>query len=198
MLTCIEIEKKIKFTSIDAFFDVSIEFDLKTQTKFTDGQTVISTIECTSGQVKHYTFKTLMQRVKLIYNYGTKEVSNRDRKKRPCLLMEGGCETTTLDSFAYTWDAPDNCVMTKFLTQVGKVLHYPLTTDQKENQFFFLSEVNDTGKGSNIKLKVFPENYELWEKAEWLCKTKFRKSVPELPRWFRNARWRIANKGFFI
>ena len=37
----------------------------------------------------------------------------------------------------------------------GKMLHYPLTTDQKENQFFFLSEFNDTGKGMNIKLEVF-------------------------------------------
>ena len=102
-----------------------------------------------------------MQRVNLTYNYGTKEVSNRDKKKLPCLLMEGGCETTTLDSFAYTWDTPENCVMTKILTQDAKMLHYPLTTDQKENQFFFLSEFNDTGKGMNIKLKVFPESYEL-------------------------------------
>ena len=103
-----------------------------------------------------------MQLVNLTYNYGTKEVSNRDRKKLPCLLMEGGCETTTLDSFAYTWDTPENCVMTKILTQDAKMLHYPLTTDQKENQFFFLSEFNDTGKRMNIKLKVFPESFELW------------------------------------
>ena len=99
-----------------------------------------------------------MQRVNLTYNYETKEVSNRYRKKLPCLSMEGGSETTTLDSFAYTWDIPENCVMTKILTQDAKMLHYPLTTDQKENQFFFLSEFNDTGKGMNIKLKVFPES----------------------------------------
>ena len=63
--------------------------------------------------------------------------------------MENGCETTTLDSFAYTWDASENCVMTKVLTQEAK----------KENQFLFLSEVNDTGKGTNKKLKVLPESY---------------------------------------
>ena len=45
------------------------------------------------------------------------------------------------------------------LTQDAKMLHYPLTTDQKENQLFFLSEFNDTGKGMNKKLKVFPESY---------------------------------------
>ena len=87
--------------------------------------------------------------------------------------MEGGCESITLDSFAYTWDTPGNCVMTKILTQDAKMLHYPLTTDQKENQFFFLSEFNYTGKGLNIKLKVFPESYELCGKPQRLYKTSF-------------------------
>ena len=114
-----------------------------------------------------------MHCVNLTYNYGTKEVSNRDRKKLPCLLMEGGCETTTLHSFAYTWDTPENCVMTEILTQDAKMLHYLLTTDQKESQFFVLSEFNDTGKGMKIKLKVFPESYELCGKPERLYKTNF-------------------------
>ena len=114
-----------------------------------------------------------MQRVKLTYNYRTKEVSNRDRKKLPCLLMEGGCEILTIGSFANTWDTSENCVMTKILISDAKMLHYPLTTNQKENQFFFRSELNDTGKGMNIKLKVFPENYELFGKPESLYKTNF-------------------------
>ena len=123
--------KKLKIAAFDENFDVPIEFDVKTQSNFNDGQAVSSTIECTSGQIKHCTFETLMQRVNLTYNCGTKQVSNRDRKKLPCLLMEGGCETTTLDLFAYTWDIPEKCVMTKTLTQDAKMLHYPLTTDQK-------------------------------------------------------------------
>ena len=113
-----------------------------------------------------------MQRVNLTYNYGNKEVSNRDRKKLPCHLMEGGCETTTLNSFACTCNNPEKCATTKIL-QDAKMLHYLLTSDQKENQFFFLSEFNDTGKGMKIKLKVFPENYELRGKPERLQKTKF-------------------------
>ena len=114
-----------------------------------------------------------MERVKLTYNYGTQEVSNRDRKKLPCLLMEGGCETTTLGSFAKTWATTENCVITKILTQLAKMLHYPLTTDQKENQFSFLSEFNDTDKGINVRLEVFPESYELRGKPEKLYRTKF-------------------------
>ena len=64
-------------------------------------------------------------------------------------------------------------MITKILTQDAKMLHYPLTTDQKENQFFFLSEINDTGKGMNKKLKVFPESYELRGKPEKMYKTNF-------------------------
>ena len=114
-----------------------------------------------------------MQLVNMTCNYGTKKVPNKDRKKLPCLLMEYGCRTINFDSFAYTWDTPENCVLTKILTQDAKMLHYPSTTDQKENQFFFLSDFNDTGKGMNIKHKVFPESYELCGKAEKMYKTNF-------------------------
>ena len=163
--------RKIKITAFDENFDVPIEFDGKSQSNFNDGQTVSSTIECSSGPIKHYTFETLMQRINLTYKYGLKDVSNSDRKKLPCLLMEGGCETITLDSSGYTWDTPENCVITEILTQDAKMLHYPLTTDQKENQFFFLNEFNDTGEVMNMKLKVFPESYELCGKPERLYKT---------------------------
>ena len=46
-------------------------------------------------------------------------------QKRPCSLMEGGCDTIILDSVAFTWDIPENCVMTKTRTQDTKLLHYP-------------------------------------------------------------------------
>ena len=44
--------------------------------------------------------------------------------------------------------------MTKILTEDSKMFHYPLATDHKENHFFFLSELNDTGEGMNIKFRI--------------------------------------------
>ena len=82
--------------------------------------------------------------------------------------MESGCEATTVDSVAYTYDTPENCAMKKILTHDAKILHYPLTTNQKENHFLFPLEFNDTGKGMNMKLKVFIENYDLCGKPEIL------------------------------
>ena len=72
--------------------------------------------------------------------------------------MEGSCENTTLDSFTYTLDTPENCVIKKVLKQDAKTLHCHLTTDHKKNQFFFLGVFNDTGKGMNVKFKVSPES----------------------------------------
>ena len=57
-----------------------------------------------------------MQRVNLTYNYGTKEVSNRDRKKLPCLSMEVGCDTNTLELFEYTWETPEKTLMREIFT----------------------------------------------------------------------------------
>ena len=91
--------------------------------------------------------------------------------------MEGGCETPTPDSSAYAWyawDTLEKYVTTKVLTQDAKMFQYPFTTDQMGNQFFFLSEFNNTGKGMKIKLKVFPESYELCAKPERLNKTNFK------------------------
>ena len=103
-------------------------------------------------QIKNYTFEMLLELVNLTYNYATKEVSIRNRMKLPCLWVEGGCETTNLDSLAYAWDTLKSFAMTEILTKDAKTWDYLLTTGQKENQFFFLSEVNDTAKGKNIKL----------------------------------------------
>ena len=87
--------------------------------------------------------------------------------------MAGGCETTTLDPFAYTSDTPGNFVMTKILTQEAKLHKYSLSTDRNENKFFFISEYNGTSKGMNLKIKVFPESYELSGKPERLFRTNF-------------------------
>ena len=109
--------KKIKIISLDEIFDVPIDFDVTTQSKLDAVRTVNSTIECASGQIKHYTFETLKQRINVGYKYEAKEVPIRERKKLPCFSIDGRCKTTTFNSFAYTWDTLENCTMTKILTE---------------------------------------------------------------------------------
>ena len=52
------------------------------------------------------------------------------------------------------------------------MVHYPLKTDKK-NHFFLLNKFTEFGKGIIMKLKVFPENYELCGKFERLYRTIF-------------------------
>ena len=77
--------------SFDEKFHVPIEFDVKTQSHFNDDQAVSSTIECTGGEIKHYTFETLMQRVNLTYIYGTRGFQMR-QEENSMLFLERGCE----------------------------------------------------------------------------------------------------------
>ena len=86
--------------------------------------------------------------------------------------------------------------MTKTLTQNAKMLHYPLTTDQKENHFFFPSEFNDTGKAMNILFEVFPEGYELCGKPERLYKTKFESLVVNYQGGFPISGGELRTKDF--
>ena len=75
--------------------------------------------------------------------------------------MDGDSQNTALASFAYTRDTPENCVLPKNLIQNATMIHDILTTDQKENQFVFLYELNGTGKRLNIKFRVFLESIEV-------------------------------------
>ena len=34
----------------------------------------------------------------------------------PCPLSAGGCDSTSTDRFAYTWDEPNNCLFTTIRT----------------------------------------------------------------------------------
>ena len=36
---------------------------------------------------------------------------SNDGLQLPCPLEELRCDTTSFDPYAYTWDAPDNCVL---------------------------------------------------------------------------------------
>ena len=166
--------RKVKITAFDENFDVPIEFDVKTQSNFNDGQGVSSTIECTSGQIKHYTFETLMQRVNLTYNYGTKEVSNRDRKKLSISIINGGWLRNHYSGFKciYLGHSRNLCDDKNSHTKCKNVA-LSFDNGSKGKSIFFLSKFKDTGKRMNLKVRVFPESYELCGKPERLCKTIF-------------------------
>ena len=70
--------------------------------------------ECDSfGWINRKTFEGHIQDVviKVRTKDGKVMVMSKDGLQLPCPLEELGCDTTSFDSYAYTWDAPDNCVL---------------------------------------------------------------------------------------
>ena len=68
--------------------------------------------ECNSyGFVNRKTFEGHVQDVVLKVRTEDGKVTSKDGLQLPCPLEELGCDTTSFDPYAYTWDAPDNCVL---------------------------------------------------------------------------------------
>ena len=47
----------------------------------------------------------------------TGKILSDSAQLQPCALEELGCETTSLDPYAYNWDYPDNCVLSVLRTE---------------------------------------------------------------------------------
>ena len=68
--------------------------------------------ECDShGWIKRKTFEGHVQDVVLKVRTKDGKVMSKDGLQLPCPLEELGCDTTSFDPYAYTWDASDNCVL---------------------------------------------------------------------------------------
>ena len=89
-----------------------------------------------------------MQRVELEVDQKTKSAFTPLGLKLPCEHKEGGWETTSLDPFAYSWDVPQNCIVTKLFTQNAKMIkftnephppqYYIISTHDMKNDVYFL------------------------------------------------------------
>ena len=65
-----------------------------------------------------------MQTVELEVDQEKKSLFTPLGLKLPCEFKEGGCETTSLDPFAYSWVVPQNCIVTKLFTQNAKMIKF--------------------------------------------------------------------------
>ena len=63
------------------------------------------------GCVNRKTFEGHVQDVVLKVRTKYGKVMSKDGLQLPCPLEEHGCDTTSFGPYAYTWDAPDNCIL---------------------------------------------------------------------------------------
>ena len=92
-----------------------------------------------------------MQKIQLKVNLETKQVQNPYGIPLPCTVLEGGCKSTSLDHYAYTWDMPENCVVSKLFSQKAKMVKYANKLDHP--QYHILSE-GSAPNGLDLKIRI--------------------------------------------
>ena len=68
------------------------------------------------------------------------KVMSKDGLQIPCPLEDLGCDTTSFDPYAYTWDAPDYCVLAIFRKEDVNMI------EQRKNTYNFVSGRNNTSQ----------------------------------------------------
>ena len=77
---------------------------------------------------------------------------SKDGVQLPCPLEELGCDTTSFDSYAYTWEAPDICVLAIHRKEDYNMIR------QRINNYYLVSGRNNTSQylfEVELKPKVF-------------------------------------------
>ena len=82
----------------------------------------------------------------------------------PCALEELGCETTSLDPYAYIWDYPDNCVLSVFRTEeinmVKQDTKYYVISGKDSTSKFVFEVKNNPKKHCGKPTFIYPTNYD--------------------------------------
>ena len=81
----------------------------------------------------------------------------------PCALEELGCETTSLDPYAYIWDYPDNCVLsilrTEDVNMVKQDKKYYVISGKDSTSKFVFEVKNNPQKHCGKPTPIYPTNY---------------------------------------
>ena len=122
--------------------------------------------ECDSyGWGDRKTFECHVQDVVLKVLTKEGKVMSKDGLQSPCPLEELGCDFTSIDTYAYTWDAPDNCLLAIHRKEEVNMIK------QVKNNYYIVSGRNNTSQYlfevktkpevcCNQPIQVYPTNYD--------------------------------------
>ena len=105
-----------------------------------------------------------MQRTILKVRMSTGKVLSDSAQVLPCALEELGCETTSLDPYAYIWDYPDNCVLSVIRTEdvnmVKQGKKYYIISGPDSTTKFVFEVKNNPQKHCGKPTDIYPTNYD--------------------------------------
>ena len=140
------------------------EYDTKNPFVKTDASTSDNNRNhCKSrGFITRDTFLPHMQRTTLKVRMSTGKVLSDSAQVLPCALEELGSETTSLDPYAYSWDYPDNCVLSVLRTEdvnmVKQGTKYYIFIGPNSTFKFVFEVKNQPRKHCGKPTDIFPTN----------------------------------------
>ena len=142
------------------------EYDTKDPIVNTDGSTSDSNRNHCNvrGWITRDTFLPHMQQLTLKVRMSTGKVLSDSAQVLPCALEKLGCETTSLDPYAYIWDCPDNCVLSVLPTEdVNMVkqgaMYYIIRGPDSTTKFVFEVK-NSPQKHCGKPTDIYATNYD--------------------------------------
>ena len=112
------------------------------------------------GWITHYTYETYMQNVSLNVNLRDGTVNNWQNIPLPWPLSAGGCNPTSTDPFAYTWDQPNNFLFTMIRTFDAEII-------KANDKYYIVKDPKLTSAQSDFDLQSFM--FQVYNKPQSLC-----------------------------
>ena len=145
---------------------IGAEWDTKTPVvKVSGDPTGSNRNHCkTRGWISRDTFIIHMQKTTLKVTIENGKVLSDMGLLLPCALGELGCETTSLDPYGYTWDYPDNCVLSVLRTEDVNMVkqhnkYYVISGSDSTSKFVFEVK-NNPQKHCGKPTPIYPTNYD--------------------------------------
>ena len=115
------------------------------------------------GWITRDTILPHTQRTTLKIEMPTGEVLSDSAQVLPYALEELGCETTSLDPYAYKWDYPDNCVLSVLRTEEVNMVklrtkYYNISGPDSTTKFVFEVK-NNPQKHCGEPTDIYLTNY---------------------------------------
>ena len=101
-----------------------------------------------------------MQTFSLHINLRDGTVNNWQNIPLPCPLSAGGCNSTSTDPFACTWDEPNNCIFTMIRTFDTQMI-------KAKDKYYIVSDPKLTSAQSDFDLQSFM--FQVYNKPQSLC-----------------------------
>ena len=145
---------------------MEVEYDTKDAIVKTDGSTSDSDRNhCNvGGWITRDTLLPHIQRTTLKVRMSTGKVLSDSVQVLPCALEELGCETTSLDPYAYIWDYPDNCALSVLRTgdvnMVKRRTNYYIISGPNSTTKFVFEVKNNPQKHCGKPTDIYPINYD--------------------------------------